>query len=417
VPEKFVTAPGTSSKDTVMKPCYPVRKAGGCFLMRVRMTVLAAVVFLSVLGYVSAPASRIAATGTVGPISAAEFQELSDRLSEPEGYFDTDNLISNEAGYLKILPLFKQLGVRGGVYIGVGPDQNYSYIAAVHPELSFIVDIRRQNLLQHLYFKALFELSGDRAAFLQRLFGRRIRPDENRRRQQDLARLLELVRNSSVDLDLQNGQIDEAEQAIREWFPRLHTDDFKAIEFVARNFFEAGLELQFTSYNRPPSPRYPTYESLLLETDSLGNRANYLALEESYQMLRQLHRENRIIPVVGDFAGSGAMARVAQELRTRRLEVSCFYVSNVEFYLFDGARWDAYARNMRDLPWARQAIIIRSVSNNWRFHPAHIPGYYMTTVAQRASSFFENQATGRNTTYWDLVQNDYIAPQFESLRR
>ena len=110
------------------------------------------------------------------------------------------------------------------------------------------------------------------------------------------------------------------------------------------------------------------------------------------------------------------MARIARELRARHLEVSCFYVSNVEFYLFEGGRWETYARNMRDLPWAGQAILIRSVSNNWRLHPAYIPGYYMTTVVQRASSFFENQSAGRNSTYWDLVLNDYLAPGPESLR-
>src|SRR5262245_29283484 len=68
-------------------------------------------------------------------------------LSEPAGYFDTDNLISNERSYLEVLPDLKKLGVKGGAYIGVGPDQNFSYIAAVRPDIAFIVDVRRDNML------------------------------------------------------------------------------------------------------------------------------------------------------------------------------------------------------------------------------------------------------------------------------
>ena len=63
-------------------------------------------------------------------------------LSEPAGYFDTDNLISNERSYLDVVPDLKKRGVRGGAYIGVGPDQNFSYIAAVRPEI--VVHRRRQ---------------------------------------------------------------------------------------------------------------------------------------------------------------------------------------------------------------------------------------------------------------------------------
>ena len=51
--------------------------------------------------------------------------------------------------------------MKGGVYVGVGPNQNFTYIAAIRPELAFIVDIRRQNLLEHLLFKVLTEKSDE----------------------------------------------------------------------------------------------------------------------------------------------------------------------------------------------------------------------------------------------------------------
>src|SRR5688572_26443298 len=69
--------------------------------------------------------------------------ELYARLSEQGGYFDSDNLISNETSYLHALDDLRAKGVRGGAYIGVGPDQSFSYIAEIKPELEFSIDIRR----------------------------------------------------------------------------------------------------------------------------------------------------------------------------------------------------------------------------------------------------------------------------------
>jgi hypothetical protein len=65
-----------------------------------------------------------------------------------------------------------RLGVRGGVYIGVGPDQNFTYMARVRPRMAFLVDIRRDNMLQHLLFKALFASAANRAEYLALWTGR-----------------------------------------------------------------------------------------------------------------------------------------------------------------------------------------------------------------------------------------------------
>src|SRR5204863_2929398 len=95
------------------------------------------------------------------------------QLSERGGYFDADdNLISNERSYLHPIPDLLEGHVTGGAYIGVGPDQNFSYIAQTRPTIAFIVDIRRDNLLLHLLFKALFSLSRTRVEYMALLFGR-----------------------------------------------------------------------------------------------------------------------------------------------------------------------------------------------------------------------------------------------------
>src|ERR1700704_5509747 len=115
----------------------------------------------------------LSGTARVGHVQApATFASRVAQLSERGGFFDTDNLISNERSYLHVVPALRDSGVTGGAYIGVGPDQNFSYIAQLKPAIAFIVDLRRDNLLLHLLFKALFSMADTRADYLSLLFGR-----------------------------------------------------------------------------------------------------------------------------------------------------------------------------------------------------------------------------------------------------
>jgi hypothetical protein len=70
---------------------------------------------------------------------------------------------------------------------------------------------------------------------------------------------------------------------------------------------------------------------------------------------------------------SELLQRNAEELRRRHIQVECFYVSNVEFYLFGGGRWQSFVGNIGNLPWVPNGVLIRSYANMWRPHPAQIP--------------------------------------------
>src|SRR5215813_9537478 len=109
-------------------------------------------------------------------LSDIEFWNLITGFSEPGGYFRSDNFVSNESAFQRVIPALKKRIKPGGVYVGVGPDQNFTYVAAFGPRLAFIVDIRRQNMLLHLMYKALFELSSNRTEFLSKLFSRPLSP-------------------------------------------------------------------------------------------------------------------------------------------------------------------------------------------------------------------------------------------------
>src|SRR4030095_15258429 len=105
-------------------------------------------------------------------LSDAEFWRTIEVFSEPNGYFRSDNFLSNESALQEVIPKLKERIRPGGVYIGVGPEQNFTYILAFQPKISFVVDIRRLNMLEHLLYKAIFELSGDRSDFVSYLFSR-----------------------------------------------------------------------------------------------------------------------------------------------------------------------------------------------------------------------------------------------------
>jgi hypothetical protein len=335
-------------------------------------------------------------------IRIREFALLIRSLSEPEGYFDTDNFISNERGYLKVIPDLKRLGVHGGAYLGVGPDQNYSYIAAVRPELAFVVDIRRQNSLQHLYFKALFQLSTTRAEFIGRLFGKRISLES---RKAGISDLLRAIDRAPADPSFARENEAAFLKVMRAWDVGLTPGDMGKVRYIARSLVASGPDLKFTSYNRPPRPYYPTYRQLMEETDSARAQSNYLANEETFRFIKKMHGENRIVPVVGDLSGASAMLNIARELHKRELPLTCVYVSNVEFYLFGSDRWPPYVKNLSSFPVARNAYIVRSYASGWEPYPAQLPGYYMTTLIASLPSFFNDEQGGKNRTYQDLIEH------------
>src|SRR6267378_3329015 len=134
---------------------------------------LVLVVCLAAIVYV-VPRSDVLTESLPGRIADRDFWTLVSDFSENGGFFRSDNFVSNETTFQYVIPDLKERTKPGGVYLGVGPDQNFTYIAAIRPKVAFIVDIRKQNMLEHLMYKALFELSEDRAQFLSRLFSRRV---------------------------------------------------------------------------------------------------------------------------------------------------------------------------------------------------------------------------------------------------
>jgi hypothetical protein len=347
-----------------------------------------------------------------GAMSDSAFAALVAHLSEPGGYFDTDNLISNETSYLHPIDRLKEQGMIGGAYVGVGPDQNFSYIAAIRPEIAFIIDIRRDNLLQQLLSKSLFQLAEGRIEYLCLLFARPLPENVEEWRLRGIEELTAYIDETPTDPDLVEITLARVVSTAAGFGVALTDDDVATIRRFHSEFIGEGLDLRFRSHGRMPRPQYPTYRRLLLERDRNGRRAGYLANEADFQYLRSMQTANLIVPVVGDLAGDHALAAIGAEIQRRGLQLTALYTSNVEYYLVQDRTFHKYAMTVRSLPYDSSSVIIRSYfgRNFGDLHPQAVPGHYSVQLLQRIVDFVDDYGAGRYRDYRDLVSPDALLP-------
>jgi len=346
-----------------------------------------------------------AAQDAAPALSDSAFAALVARVSEPGGYFDSDNLISNESSYLHVLGGMRRIGVNGGGYVGVGPDQNFSYMAQVRPRVAFIVDIRRDNLLQHLLFKALFEMSRNRVEYLALLTGRAVPNDVAKWNRRTITEIVDFIDKSAPDPDQFETTRGVVRTKVRRYGIPVTPAELETIGHIQQAFFDGGLDLKFTSLGRAPREYYPNLRKLLLERDLTGKQANYLASEDDFQYLKSLEARNLVIPVVGNLAGPHALREIGRVLTERGEKLSVLYVSNVEFYLMREGSFDTFAASVRTLPYSARSVIIRSYFGGGFYgsHPQSVPGYFSTQLLQTVDSFAQEAGRGGYATYNDLV--------------
>ena len=341
----------------------------------------------SPLGSAPAPAqgSAPAPSAQTPAPPASAFAQTVGALSEPDGPFISDNAISNETSYLQVASSLAKLGAPGGAYIGVGPEQNFTYIALTKPKVAFIVDIRRQNMILHLLYKAIFTEATSRAHFLALLLGRSFDPAQAPAEGASIEAVIAAVEKGAPD----KAGFAALHARLRAQIERdVHLDagDRKTLEVAHRSFLDRQLELRF-QLHEANGRVYPTLRELLTQKDPEGNARGFLAVEASFRFVQDMEKEGRIIPVVGDFAGDRAMPGVAAEIKKRGLTVSAFYVSNVEQYLFEPGVWPKWARNVAAMPVDEKSLFIRCYLDQGKRHPQEMKGHRTATVLQKIADF------------------------------
>ncbi|MBS1806846.1 MAG: hypothetical protein JST84_01485 [Acidobacteria bacterium] len=348
--------------------------------------------------------------------SRINIAQLSQKISEPGGYFGSDNLVSNELSYQHIIPKLQDMGVSGGVYLGVGPDQSFTYIAAIKPSKAIMIDIRRDCLLHHLLFKALFMSARNRAEYLSLMFGRPVPAHLKDWNKKTLKELIEYIDRTPSDAKLFDKYRADIKQQINKFGFNLSDRDHEAIERIYQAFYQAGMEVRYVIRDRPmPSNRYfPSYRSILLETDLNNQQRNYLATEEGYQFLKKMQEQNLIIPVTGDLAGDHAVREIGKYLQETGEKVSAFYVSNVEFYLWrQSGSFERFVQNLKSLPINSKSVIIRSYFNYAYYayqHPKTVENHFSVQQFQTIESLIKDMdpATGGYNSYYDLVTRHMV---------
>jgi hypothetical protein len=295
-------------------------------------------------------------------LSDAQFWRLIEDLSEPDGSFRSDNLLSNEMVFSRILPDLLARTKPGGVYLGVGPEQNFTYIAAMKAKMAFITDIRRENLHVLLVYKAVFELSKDRAEFVSRLFTRP-RPAG--------------LSTSSTVAEIMNAYWliptgDEAAyaanlQAVQDHLTKTHkfplpATDIEGVANAYRAFYHYGPAMNYNaslSLTNTGGGNAANYLNLMTQTDSSGRFLTFLGSEENFVYVKDLEARNMIVPLVGDFGGPKTIRAIGAYVNSLGTTVSAFYVSTVEPYLKRAGSFPAFCASVATLPLDDASVFIR----------------------------------------------------------
>ena len=346
------------------------------------------------------------ATVRAQPAAAPAFAALVERLSEPGGDFGGDNLISNEQSYLHVMPALERAHVSGGAYVGVAPDQNFSYLAQIKPEIAYLIDLRRDNLLLLLLFKALFAEAPTRVGYLCLLTGRPAPEQPERWADKTIDAIIAHVDAAKPLPEVEQQKIQgRLDAVIKSFGVPLSAADLATIAKSRREFVEGGLALRFQVRGQGVRDYYPTLRTLLAENDRAGHQLGFLASEAAFQFVRGMQARNLIVPVVGDVSGPHAMRAIAADMKARGLKLSGFYISNVEYYLFPPGTFGAYMENLRQFPHDERTMVIRSVfpSGGNRTLAPPVPGFYSTSLVQPFATMLAEFDAGKYKAYRDLV--------------
>jgi hypothetical protein len=347
-----------------------------------------------------------------------DFWRLVTDLSEPGGFFRSDNFVSNETTFQYVIPELTRAHAPGGVYLGVGPDQNFTYIVALKPRIAFIVDIRHQNAIEHLMYKAAIEMSPTRADFLALIFSRP-RPAGLADTASAMTLMQAYLAAPADSIRYRKNLSAITEHLVGKHHFPLTQEDLASLDYVYEAFFNAGPDLTYSFSTARGGRgnffgrRMPSYAELMSETDAVGVHRSYLASEESYRTLRQLELDNLIVPLTGDFAGEKALRAVGDWLKAHNAVVTAFYTSNVEQYLFQQADdWKKYYANVATLPLDAKSTFIRAVFNYMGFRDptTGAPGPRSTTMLSPIQDLLKAVEDGKIQTYYDVIQLSTAPP-------
>jgi hypothetical protein len=225
--------------------------------------------------------------------------------------------------------------------------------------MAFLIDIRRQAVMQHLMFKAMFGLSKDRGDFISILFGKpRPAGIDSSMSIQNMWNAYRPVRSDSSLSEKNYARIVDRLTNVQKFVFTEHEQN--QLRAVYNAFYYYGPSI---TTRGPPSGRGGDFMTLTaFSEDSTGVPQSFLATEDDFQYVKSLHDRNLIVPVSGDFAGPKTIRAIGAYLKEHGGVMRAFYVSNVEQYLFGDGVFKEFYANARALPVDERSVFIRPYS-------------------------------------------------------
>ncbi len=229
-------------------------------------------------------------------------------------------LVSNENHHHQFYQSL--LDQKGGIYLGVGGEQNYLLAGWAQADIIILMDFDQMVVDLHKLYRMMFLKAGSPKEFLA-FFS-----DTPRMRKQIESWILEWygVRNDQVDGHAKN----------------LCTEICKAVTKVYR------VSLGHRLIPRRLAWIQKQYRRLAIPT-FLTDQAQYLHIKELFQ-------KNQVFMVRGDLS-KDMLAKVAEKLKNSSKTIRLLYLSNAErYFLYD----PSFRKNMKMIPFDTNALILRT---------------------------------------------------------
>ena len=272
--------------------------------------------------------------------SAVEADPHPEKLTRDSHYW-----ISDERRH----DLFREtINNSGGVFIGLGTDQNYLMAAWAKPEILVPLDFDQMVVNIHYVFRAIFL---------------------NAKTPNDFVAMWSEDQYASTKALLKQAYADKSES-----FQKGILRAFK----MGGKFIRRRLVRIVKSFGRLGVP-------------------TFLSDRSQYQYIVDMFKNNRVFPVRGDLTAQKTVKQVGEAARKCGLTIRTLYLSNAEQYFKFS---DDYRSNMLSLPFDERSMVIRTAGTK---KPWTADGVY-DYVSQTGENFKKWIAHERTYNVWTIVQ-------------
>ena len=293
------------------------------------------------------PGEPVADPGTVQPLPAAWAERLASLRTDPppEKLNRDSHFVISDERYHR---LFRDSIVdRGGLYIGVGTDQNYTMAAWARPELMILMDFDQVIVDLHAIYRLAFLAAADADDFYA----------------------LWTQKDPRMP-----GLIDA------EWTDPGLRKRYRKAWRLGRQHVERRLRLQRRLMSK-------------------AGVSWFLADEVQFRWLADMYRAGRIIALRGDLTGELTVRDIAAAARDLGVPVRVLYVSNAESYF--PVYPPSYRRNMAELPMDERSMVLRTYATM----PAWSPDPLYEYVIQAGANFQRWMTSPKPVTLRDMLRN------------